>query len=70
MLRVDVLLEELARRRRLVDVDLFDVDPVLIQETPGVLARRSRGLGVEDRFRHAQDCTAPAGYNIHLPGPC
>jgi hypothetical protein len=51
---VDVLLEERAVRRRLVDVDLLDLDPLLVQETPGVLARGSGGLGVEDGFGHQE----------------
>jgi hypothetical protein len=50
MRRVDVFLEERAVGRRLVDVDLLDVETLLVQETPGVLARRSSGLGVEDRL--------------------
>jgi hypothetical protein len=40
--------------RGLVDVDLLDVDAVRIQETPGVLAGRSGGFGVEDRLRHGE----------------
>jgi hypothetical protein len=51
-LGVDVLLEELARRRLLVDVDLVDVDLLLVQKTSGVFAGRSSGLGVERRLRH------------------
>jgi hypothetical protein len=47
-----VLLEELARRRRLVDVALLDVDPALGQVTPGVLAGGSGGLAVEDGLGH------------------
>jgi hypothetical protein len=57
MPRVDVLLEKLARRRSPVDIDLLDVELLLIQETPGVLARRSGGLRVEDRLGHALDLT-------------
>ena len=48
----DVPLEELARRRRLVDVPLLDRDPALGQETPGVLAGGSGGLAVEDGCGH------------------
>jgi hypothetical protein len=48
-----MLLEELARGRRLVDVDLLDVDLLRIQETPGVLARGSGGLRVENRLGHS-----------------
>jgi hypothetical protein len=48
-----VLLEKRAARRVLVDVDLLDVDVLLVQETPGVLAGRSRGLGIEDGPGHA-----------------
>jgi hypothetical protein len=51
---VDVLLEEVARGRRLVDVELLDLDLVLIQETPGVLARGSGRLCVEDRLGHQE----------------
>jgi hypothetical protein len=47
-----VLFEELARRRRLVDVDLLDVDLLRVQETPGVLARGSGGLRVENGLGH------------------
>ena len=49
---VDVFLEELARRGRLVDVDLLDVDLLCVQDTPGVLARGSGGLRVEDGLGH------------------
>ena len=49
---VDVLFEELARRRLLVDVDLVDVDARARQRTSGVLARGSGRLPVERRFRH------------------
>src|SRR5215471_9523991 len=49
---VDVLLEELPRRRFLVDVDLLDFDAGRRQRTSGVLARGSGGLPVEGRFRH------------------
>ena len=55
---VDVLLEELARRRLLVDVDLVDVDLVLVQKTSGVLAGRSSGLRIEGRFRHGSTIIA------------
>ena len=51
-LRVDVLLEELTRRRFLVDVDLLDVDACRVQKTSGVLAGRSRRFRVEGRLRH------------------
>jgi hypothetical protein len=44
MTRLDVLFQKGARRRIPVDVDLFDVDVMGIQETPGVLAGRSRRL--------------------------
>jgi hypothetical protein len=40
--------------RRFVDVDLLDVDPLLVQETPGVLAGRSGGLRVEGRLGHPE----------------
>jgi hypothetical protein len=49
---VDVLLEKLARRGCLVDVDLLDVDLLRIQETPGVLARGSGGFRVEEGLGH------------------
>ena len=49
---VDVLLEELARRRLLVDVDLVDLDALRIQKTSGILAGRSGRFGVERRLRH------------------
>src|SRR5438067_2220568 len=51
--RVDVFLEELARRRLLVDVHLADVHAGRVQKTSGVLARGSGGLPEERRFRHA-----------------
>jgi len=47
-----VLLQELARRRRLVDVTLLDLDAPLRQVTPGVLAGGSGGLAVEDGLGH------------------
>ena len=53
-LAVDVLLEEGPVRGGLVDVDLLDVDLLLVQETPGVLAGGSGGFGVEGRFRHPE----------------
>jgi hypothetical protein len=53
MSRIDVLLEELARRRVAVDVDLLDIDPLLGQKTSGVLAGGSGRFRVEDRFGHA-----------------
>ena len=49
---VDVLLEERAVRRILVDVAFFDVDVVLFQITSGVAAGRSGGFPVEGWFRH------------------
>src|SRR5262249_14385177 len=49
---VDVLLEPLARRRLLVDVELGDVHPFGVQKTSGVLARRSGGLPIKGRLRH------------------
>jgi hypothetical protein len=49
---IDVLLEELPRGRCLVDVDLLDVNLLLVQDTPGVLARGSGGLRVEKGSRH------------------
>ena len=49
---VDMLLEELARRRFLVDVDLIDVDLALVQKTSGALAGRSGRLRIKRRFRH------------------
>jgi len=49
---VDVLFEELSRRRFLVDVDLVDIQACRIQKTSGIFAGRSGGLGVESRFRH------------------
>jgi hypothetical protein len=52
MIGLDVLLEERAIGRRLVDVDLLDVDLLLVQETPGVLAGRSGRLGIEDWLGH------------------
>ena len=51
-IRVDVLLEELARRRLLVDVDLVDLDALRIQKTSGILAGRSGGFRIEGRYRH------------------
>jgi hypothetical protein len=52
--RVDVLLEKRAIRRRLVDIDLFDRDPLLIQVTPGILTGGSGGFRVEGRFGHQE----------------
>jgi hypothetical protein len=49
---VDVLLEECPAGGCLVDVDLLDVDAALVQETPGILAGRSRRFCVEDRLCH------------------
>jgi hypothetical protein len=54
VIRIDVLLEKLARRRVPVDVDLFDVDALCVQKTSGVLARRSGGLPVKGRFGHGR----------------
>ena len=51
---VDVLFQKSPIRRRFVDVDLLDVDILLVQETPGVLAGRSGGLGVEGRLGHPE----------------
>ena len=51
-LGVDVFLEELARGRFLVDIELVDVDARRIQKTSGILAGRSGGFRVEDRSRH------------------
>ena len=50
---VDVLLEERAVGRFLVDVDLIDLNPVRVQKTSGILAGRSSGLGVESRLGHS-----------------
>jgi hypothetical protein len=47
-----VFLEKRAVRRRPVDVNLFDLDALLVQETPGVLAGGSGGFRVEDRLGH------------------
>src|SRR5207247_2023035 len=52
MIGFDVLLEKLARRRFLVDVELADVDACRVQKTSGIFAGGSGGLGVERRFRH------------------
>jgi hypothetical protein len=52
MLVIDVLLEERAVGRRLVDVALFDFDSVLVQKTSGVAACSSGGLPVEDGLGH------------------
>ena len=49
---VDVLLEEFARRRFLVDVDLMNLNAGRIQKTSGILAGRSSGFGVKRRLRH------------------
>jgi len=49
---VDVLLQEVPCGRRLVDVDLFDRNLLCVQETPGVLARGSGRLRVEERLGH------------------
>jgi hypothetical protein len=53
VIRLDVLLEKLARGRLLVDVDLLNLDAVRIQKTSGVLARGSGGFRVKGRLRHA-----------------
>jgi hypothetical protein len=50
--RVDVPFQELTRRRIAVDVDLFDLDLGCVQKTSGILAGRSGGFRIEDRFRH------------------
>jgi hypothetical protein len=50
--RIDVPFEKRAIRRRLVDVDLLDVDLLLVQETPGRFAGRSGRLPVERRLGH------------------
>ena len=50
--RVDVLFEELPRRRCLVDIDLVDVESFCVQKTSGVLAGRSGEFRIEGRFRH------------------
>jgi hypothetical protein len=49
---IDVLLQELAGRGFLVDVDLVNIDAGRVQKTSGVLAGGSGGLRVESRFRH------------------
>jgi len=54
VLLLDVLFEEGPVRRRLVDVDLLDLQVVLVQETPGVLAGGSGGFGVEGRLGHGK----------------
>jgi len=51
-----VLFEERAVGRIAVDVDLIDVDALIVQETPGVLARCSGGLGVEDGLHVNAQC--------------
>src|SRR4029079_18028515 len=51
---IDVLFEEGAIRRVLVDVDLRDVEPLLVQETPGVLAGGSGRFGIERRLGHGR----------------
>ena len=52
--RVDVLFQEFARRRLLIDVDLVDIDLARVQKTSGVLARGSGGLRVKGRLRHIE----------------
>jgi hypothetical protein len=47
-----VLLEELPRRRLLVDVDFLDLDAGRGQSTSGVFTGGSGGLPVEGRFGH------------------
>ena len=49
---VDVFLEELARRRLTVDVDLADLEARCVQKTSGILAGGSGRLGIKSRFRH------------------
>ena len=51
-LGVDVLFEELARGRFLVDVELLNVDAGRIQKTSGIPAGRSGRFRVEGRSRH------------------
>ena len=51
-LGVDVLFEETARGRFLVDVELLDVDAGRIQKTSGILAGCSSGFGIERRLGH------------------
>jgi len=48
-----VFLQELARRRIAIDIDLLDVDAPFGQKTSGVLAGASGWLRIEDRFGHA-----------------
>jgi hypothetical protein len=50
--RIDVLFEEVPRRGFLVDVELVNLEPRLVQITSGILAGGSRRLGVEGRLCH------------------
>jgi hypothetical protein len=52
VISLDVLLEKLPRRRRLVDVYFVYRDPGRVQITSGVLAGRSRRFPVERWFCH------------------
>ena len=49
---VDVFLQELARRRLTIDVELAHVEAGRVQKTSGILACGSRGLPVEGRLGH------------------
>src|SRR5262249_44100479 len=50
-----VLLEELARRRIPVDIDLVYVHACVVQKTSGVFARRSGRLGVKGGLHRNHD---------------
>ena len=66
---VDVLLEELARRRLTVDVELADLEARFVQKTSGILTGGSRGLPVEGRFGHHSRIIEMAGLqNCRIAG--
>jgi 7-cyano-7-deazaguanine synthase len=57
VVRLDVVLEELARGRLAIDVALLDLDPLLLQKTSGVAAGGSGRLPVEGRLGHRRHTT-------------
>jgi hypothetical protein len=67
VLVVDVLLEECAVRRFLVDVAFGDVDVLFSQKTSGVLAGRSSRLGVKKRLCHDHYFTGCGGVGASSP---
>ena len=63
---VDVLHEERARGRFLVDVELMNVDAGRIQKTSGIPAGRSGGFCVEGRLRHSRSIIDIADFRFQI----